>query len=120
MLRTLILLAAALMVFAGGGELLAQDAWPASSGSQVGGRGTGFYFEIWKLVLLVLLVWVWVKSADWVGRDTDEIGDSIGMPGRIWNPIMVFTPLIAFFWQLQFPCFWPGWARCCCFMRRRL
>jgi type II secretory ATPase GspE/PulE/Tfp pilus assembly ATPase PilB-like protein len=114
MLRTLILLAAALFVFVGGGELVAQDAWPAySSGNPDPNfiqRGPGFHFAIWKLVLLLLVVWAWVKSADWVGRDTDEMGEAIGLPGQIWNPIMVFAPLVGFLLAITIPIFIAGWG----------
>src|SRR5689334_54079 len=79
------------ILFALGGQLSAQEAWPSYSSGLPGpndiARGPGSYFAIWKLVMIVVVVWLWVKSADWVGRDTDEMGDAIGMPGRIWNPI---------------------------------
>ena len=42
-------------------------------------RGPGFYIAIWKLVMLLVLVWIWVKSAGWVGSDTEEMGDTIGI-----------------------------------------
>src|SRR5881409_397197 len=113
MLRSKTLLAAALLVLAGGGELLAQDAWPSySSGlpnpNQIA-RGPGGYIAIWKLVLLVLIVWAWIKSAGWVGSDTEEMGDAIGMPPRIWNPIMVFMPLVGFLLAITIPIFIAGW-----------
>jgi type II secretory ATPase GspE/PulE/Tfp pilus assembly ATPase PilB-like protein len=114
MLRTLICLAALLLLLFGGGQLFAQDAWPAFSSSSPDPnsivRGPGFYFTPWKLVMLLALVWLWVKSADWVGRDTDEMGDAIGMPGRIWNPILVFVPLIGFIIAMIVPIFFAGWA----------
>jgi len=93
---------------------LAQDAWPAySSGlpspNQIA-RGPGFYIAIWKLVLLLLVVWLWIKSAGWVGSDTEEMGDAIGMPPRIWNPILVFAPLVGFLLAITIPIFIAGWA----------
>ena len=82
------------------GELAAQDAWPAypaGPGPARHRRGPGFYLAIWKILLLLLVVfWMWVKSADWVSRDSDEMGDAIGMPAKIWNPIMVFSFLLVF------------------------
>src|SRR5262245_4706846 len=111
MLKNLTWLAAALLVLAGGGELVAQDAWPTSflPGNEIA-RGPGSYFTIWKLVLLIVVVWLWIKSADWIGRDTDEIGDAIGMPARIWNPIIVFVPLFGFLLAITIPVFFAGWA----------
>jgi type II secretory ATPase GspE/PulE/Tfp pilus assembly ATPase PilB-like protein len=114
MLRTVTLLAAALLLLTGGGEVAAQDAWPAYSTGLPDPnaivRGPGFYAAWWKLVLLLLVVWAWVKSADWVGRDTDEMGDVIGMPGKIWNPVMVFGPLIGFLLAVSIPLFIAGWG----------
>src|SRR5262245_24478072 len=114
MLRIMMLLIAALLVLAGGGELLAQDAWPAYSSGNPDphyiARGPGFYFAIWKIVLLLLVVWAWVKSADFVGRDTEEMGEAIGMPGQIWNPIMVFAPLVGFLLAITIPIFLAGWG----------
>src|SRR4029078_11734520 len=95
------------------GALSAQDAWPAFSTGlpdNAIARGTGFYAAIWKLVMLLVLVWLWVKSAGWVGTDTEEIGEAIGMPGRIWNPILVFAPLVGFLLAITVPIFFVGWA----------
>jgi type II secretory ATPase GspE/PulE/Tfp pilus assembly ATPase PilB-like protein len=113
MLRTMIWLAAAAFLAIGSGELAAQDAWPAySSGlaENAIARGPGFYFAIWKLAMVLVVVLLWVKSAGWVGQDTDEMGDEIGMPGRIWNPIMVFAPLLGFALAMTIPIFFAGWA----------
>jgi type II secretory ATPase GspE/PulE/Tfp pilus assembly ATPase PilB-like protein len=114
MRRNMIWVAAAFLLLAGGGALPAQDAWPAYSTGlpdpNAIARGPGFYIAIWKLVMLLLVVWLWIKSAGWVGRDTDEIGDAIGMPGRIWNPIIVFAPLVGFLVALTLPIFFAGWA----------
>src|SRR4029078_2110736 len=88
----------------------AQAASPTSLPDNEIMRGPGFYFAIWKLVLLFVVIWMWIKSADWVGRDTDEMGDAIGMHGRIWNPVMVFVPLVGFLLAITIPIFFAGWA----------
>lgn len=112
MLRTLSLSIVVLFLLAG--ELPAQDAWPAFSTGLTDpnaiARGPGFYVAIWKLVMLLVVVWLWVKSAGWVGTDTEEIGDAVGMPGRVWNPIMVFVPLLGFLLAITIPVFFAGWA----------
>src|SRR5947207_6766061 len=112
MLRTSTLLAAALFVLLAGGQLLAQDAWPAYSTGSADphflSRGPGFYLALWKLVLLALLVWLWVKQADWVGRDTVEVGNKISLPGQIWNPVMVFSFMVAFLLAITIPIFPAG------------
>ena len=94
--RNVLWLAAALfLVLAGEQTLLAQDGWPAYTGTFE--RGPGFYLNFWlKLFPLMLVFWLWVKSADWVSRDTAEMGEAIGMPAQVWNPIMVFTFLAVF------------------------
>jgi type II secretory ATPase GspE/PulE/Tfp pilus assembly ATPase PilB-like protein len=114
MIRTLILLTAALLVLVGGGELAAQDAWPAYATGNPDPhqmiRGPGFYIAPWKLILLLVVAWAWIKSADWIGRDTDELGEAIGMPGVVWKPIIVFLPLVGFLLALTIPLFIAGWA----------
>jgi len=110
MLKNLTWLIVGLLVLAGASTAAAQDAWPTSLPGNEIARGPGFYFAIWKLVLLIVVIWMWIKSADWVGRDTDEMGDAIGMPGRIWNPVMVFVPLVGFLLAITIPIFFAGWA----------
>lgn len=113
MQRTLIWLAAWAVIVLAGGELIAQDAaWPAFSTGLTDphaiARGPGFYAAPWKLILLAVVAWAWVKSADWVGRDSDEIGNSIGLPGTVWKPILVFAPLAGFLLALTIPIFFAG------------
>lgn len=103
---TLTLLTAALLVLAGGGQLSAQEAWPEYTANFE--RGPGFYLAMWKLVSLCVLVWLWVKSADWVSRDSLELGEAIGMPARIWNPLIVFSFLAAFLMAVTVPIFAIG------------
>jgi type II secretory ATPase GspE/PulE/Tfp pilus assembly ATPase PilB-like protein len=108
MIRITIWLAAALLVLLAGGELAAQEAWPAVTSPFQ--RGPGFYIAPWKLILLLVVVWAWVKSADFVGRDTDDLGEAIGMPGVVWKPILVFAPLVGFLLAITIPIFFAGWA----------
>jgi type II secretory ATPase GspE/PulE/Tfp pilus assembly ATPase PilB-like protein len=116
MLRTVIrLAAAAAIVLLCGGELLAQESWPAYPGDagdpHAIARGPGFYFALYKIFLLLFVFWIWAKSTDWVSRDSVEMGDAIGMPYQIWNPIMVFTFLLVFMTVgLGLPIFFGGFA----------
>lgn len=95
-----ILLASALLVCLGAELSFAQDSWPKftpnPSGPHAIERGPGFYLALWKLIFLIALFWIWVKLADWIGRDTDELGEAIGMPYYIWNPIVVFSFVLVF------------------------
>lgn len=106
--RNVTLLAAALLVLAAGGELAAQDAWPVYTVPFA--RGPGSYAAIWKLIMLAAVTWCWVKSADWVSRDTDELGEAIGLPASIWNPVVALPYLFGFLLALTIPIFLAGWA----------
>ena len=92
----------------------AQDAWPAYSNGlpdpNAIGAGRAFIWRSGSSCCCCVVVWAWVKSADWVGRDTEEMGDAIGMPARIWNPMIVFAPLVGFLLAITIPIFIAGWA----------
>lgn len=109
-------LGAVLLALLAAGQLGAQDAWPTSlTPDQLQDhsftRGPGFYLALYKIFLLLLVFWMWVKSADWVSRDSLELGDAIGMPAKIWNPVMVFSFLFVFvILALGIPIFLAGYA----------
>lgn len=115
MIRNLLWLVAGatFLLLTSGGDLAAQD-WPAYASGQPDPhqmvRGPGFYIAIWKLILLLAVVWIWFKSADWLGRDVDELGNAIGIPGSIWKPVMVFVPLVGLLLALTIPIFLAGFA----------
>jgi type II secretory ATPase GspE/PulE/Tfp pilus assembly ATPase PilB-like protein len=115
-LRWLSPVAALLLLLFCSGQLVAQDAWPYTvSPEQLQNhepsRGPGFYLALYKIFLLLLVFWMWVKSADWVSRDSLEMGDAIGMPAKVWNPIMVFSFLLVFvILALGIPIFFGGFA----------
>jgi len=104
--------AAACFVLACGEPLSAQEDWPASAGTFT--RGPGFYLAFYKIFLLLFVFWLWVKSADWVSRDSAELGEAIGMPYQVWNPIVVFSFLLVFMTLgLGVPLFPAGFALVC-------
>jgi type II secretory ATPase GspE/PulE/Tfp pilus assembly ATPase PilB-like protein len=106
------LAAAAVLMLADGATLQAQDAWPPYPGEF--SRGPGFYLAFYKLFLLLFVFWLWVKSADWVSRDSAELGEAIGMPYQVWNPIVVFSFLLVFLTLgLGVPMFPAGFALVC-------
>src|SRR5687768_16647555 len=114
LLRNVTCLAVGLFVFSAGGVLLAQDAWPAYSTGlpdpHAIARGPGSYLSIGKLVLLAVAVLLWVKSADWVNRDTEELGTATGLPAQVWNPVLVFPFLVAFLLAITIPAFAAGFG----------
>ncbi len=82
--------------------LLAGDAsaqWPpyaAAEGTSQIERGPGFYFAIWKLLLLLIPLLLWARTTVWVAGDLEEFGPSIRQQPEVWNPVLVFTFLAAF------------------------
>jgi hypothetical protein len=92
------------------GTLEAQQ-WPPYPADQLPGRGPGDYLAWYKLLACWLVVVLWVRTTDWVGRDSYEVGDNIEMPAAIWNPIMVFSFLVAFLLASRSPCL-PSATRC--------
>jgi len=78
---------------------LAPDAWaqwPAYPPAGAATRGPGFYFAIYKLVLLLIPFWLWVKTADWLGRDAAVHSAKTGLKPEVWNPVFVFTFFLSF------------------------
>jgi type II secretory ATPase GspE/PulE/Tfp pilus assembly ATPase PilB-like protein len=86
---TLPVAAFALLVF-GTNLASAQDGWP-DYGGQIPGRGNGYYFDLWKIILLAIPFLLWVPTADWIGRDMITHGKATKMNPKIWNPVIVFT-----------------------------
>lgn len=87
----------------------AQETWPEVPESALT-RGPGFYLAIYKLLLTLPLVWLWVKSSDFIYEDTREYGKQIGMPAEIWNPVVILPFLLGFIALLLIPIFFAGWA----------
>ncbi len=104
--KAIVLLGAAGLVLLASGTAVAQD-WPAAQGPFQ--RGPGDYLAWYKLLLLWLVFIGWVRTTDWINRDTLEIGDGIDMPSSIWNPIVVFVFLAAFLLTLVIPLFIVGY-----------
>src|SRR5947207_12375303 len=67
-----------------------------------------------KLLLLLLLILIWVMSADWVNRDSQTYNLGYGK----WNPI-IFFPFFVVMLLFTFPVivglanFWVGFAAMC-------
>ncbi len=68
-------------------------------------RGSGFNFSIWKLVLLLILFWVWVRTTDWASRDCQWVGLNYSK----WNTAIVLSFFLGFFvFGLFTPIFFVG------------
>jgi type II secretory ATPase GspE/PulE/Tfp pilus assembly ATPase PilB-like protein len=114
MLRNLVwLVLAAALLLAGADWLYAQGYSPVQTPGNLPhsiDRGPGFYLAMWKLFLLWLVFVLWVYTTDWIGRDSVEIGEGIGMPWQVWGPIAVFSFFVVFFAAtLNIPFFLAGY-----------
>jgi type II secretory ATPase GspE/PulE/Tfp pilus assembly ATPase PilB-like protein len=67
-------------------------------------RGPGFYFHPAKLLALVAVYFVWVRTCWWVIQDCEEVG----MPANIWNPLLLFGGLAGVLLVWVLPFFWIG------------
>ena len=72
-----------------------------------GWYGTGGYFSIIKIVILLIGFWIWVYMIDWMNRDAEILN----LPSRfIWNCINCGLLLLVggFGTMLLIPIFWVG------------
>lgn len=90
----------------------AQDAWPnyqtEATPEHYLQRGSGWYFAIYKLVLILLTFWCWVRAADWVNRDLFKTGETSKLSATLWNPIIVFSFFAGFLFVITLPIFLLG------------
>jgi general secretion pathway protein E len=113
MLRTMMTCAGAALIVLIGADLAQAQFVEYSTGlseEHAINRGPGWYLAAWKIFLLLFLFWMWVKTSDWVSRDSGEIGKSIGMPQEVWNPVVVFSFLLVFVIAMLIPIFFAGYA----------
>jgi type II secretory ATPase GspE/PulE/Tfp pilus assembly ATPase PilB-like protein len=113
MLRTMMTCAGAALIVLIGADLAQAQFVEYSTGlseEHAINRGPGWYLAAWKIFLLLFVFWMWVKTSDWVSRDSGEIGKSIGMPQEVWNPVVVFSFLLVFVIATLIPIFFAGYA----------
>ena len=85
-LRTIRFLVAIACFFACAAPAFAEgEKWPDASGSF--SRGLGYYYNPFKIGLVIVLFWSWIKSTEWATSDCFNIRWN----HRIWNPILVGT-----------------------------
>ena len=91
------------------GSLWAQAKWPdyplPSDHSFT--RGPGLYFSIWKVLAILALYLLWVRTTDWVSRDTQQYGFDYA----IWTAV-AFIPFYVFLFlgALTLPMFAVGFG----------
>ncbi len=73
-------------------------------------RGPGFYLAWWKLLLWWLLFAWFVRLADWLNRDCQELGERYGLDSFVWNAVFVFSFLGVFLIScFAIPIFFAGY-----------
>jgi len=110
MCRKAVIVVGSLGLTCGWAGALAAQEWPYYPAQEVLSRGPGDYLAWYKLLACAILVFFWVRTTDWINRDTFELGDRIEMPAQIWNPIAVFAFLISFLLAVSIPLFAAGYA----------
>lgn len=85
----------------------AQEVWPIYPGNPAT-RGSGDYLSWLKLLACWILFLLWVRSADWVSRDSHEYEKTTEMPGIIWNPVIVFSFFVGMLIAWSVPVFLIG------------
>ena len=103
MLRAILVLAGASAVWAGGAQtLLAADTslWPPTNFA----RGGGFYLDPWKLLSVWILFLCWVRSADWISQDSQQLN----FRWTMWNSITFFSFFVTLLLFFMIPVFFAG------------
>lgn len=72
-------------------------------------RGPGGYLSMLKIGLIGFVFFFWVRLADWINRDTVQLGDLTGHRPEAWNPINLVVHLAGFFAAISIPIFWVGY-----------
>ena len=74
---------------------------------QEGWYGSGGYFNIVKIVIVIIGFWIWVYMIDWMNRDAEELLNPLR---GIWNSIncglLLFVGGLGTLWLI--PIFWIG------------
>ncbi|MCG8583907.1 MAG: Flp pilus assembly complex ATPase component TadA [Pirellulales bacterium] len=68
-------------------------------------RGSGYYLSIFKMILVWIVFLVWVKSCDWLTRDTLALRQN----AMLWHSVCVGPFILAFMLMLVIPVFFIGW-----------
>jgi type II secretory ATPase GspE/PulE/Tfp pilus assembly ATPase PilB-like protein len=103
MLRAILVLAGASAILAGGADtLLAADTslWPPTTFT----RGSGFYLDPWKLLSVWILFLCWVRSADWISQDSQQLN----FRWTMWNAVTFFSFFVGLLLFFIIPVYFVG------------
>ena len=103
---TTILLSFALLALMGASAFAAgESAWPTYPLDDHNiQRGSGYYLSTFKLITVWVMFLVWVKSCDWLSRDTLALRQN----SLIWHSVCVGPFILAFMLMLAIPVFAVG------------
>ncbi len=65
-------------------------------------RGSGFYFDIVNIILLLLVYFSWVRTANWVDQDADKLH----LPADMWNAFLLGGGALSLLVIWMMPVFW--------------
>jgi type II secretory ATPase GspE/PulE/Tfp pilus assembly ATPase PilB-like protein len=69
-------------------------------------RGTGFYYNFFRLVPLLLVYLAWVRTCWWVDHDAAQLN----MPATTWNPLMFGCGVLGLVVVWILPWFWVSFV----------
>src|SRR5712672_1872202 len=67
-------------------------------------RGTGFYFNLFKLGAYVLVYFAWLRLTSWVQQEVQLRQ----LPAEIWNPAVLAGGVVGLLWVWLVPWFLLG------------
>jgi type II secretory ATPase GspE/PulE/Tfp pilus assembly ATPase PilB-like protein len=73
--------------------ILLADAFP---------RGPGFYFSVGKLLLVLLVYLLWVRTCWWVNQDARDLA----LPAEVWGPAVLAAGVVSLLLVWIIPLFW--------------
>lgn len=114
MLRIALMIAAvgAVLTLGGGTLLAAGKEWPPFDPPPLPGndfRGPGFYLSWLKIMAAWFVFAAWVRSADWINIDIEELKRP-QLDYLRWNPIVFGTFMASFVLMWLIPYFWIGFV----------
>jgi len=69
----------------------------------------GAYLAWYKLLMIIAVFLIWVKTSDWLNRDCMRLSKRTEFFPEVWNPIVVGSFLLGFLIVLFFPWFFIGY-----------
>jgi type II secretory ATPase GspE/PulE/Tfp pilus assembly ATPase PilB-like protein len=65
-------------------------------------RGPGYYFSVGKLLAVLLVYLVWLRTCWWVNEDANDLS----LPAEVWGPVVFGAGVLGLFFVWLIPSFW--------------